>query len=40
MVDGQQLNTRDGYGIWETDAVNIKATSNAEFLLIDRKSVV
>lgn len=35
MVDGQQLNKRDGYGIWETDSVNIKATSDAEFLLME-----
>lgn len=34
-VDGQELNKRDGYGIWETDAVNIKATSDAEFLLME-----
>ena len=34
-VDGQQLNSRDGYGIWETDSVNIKATSDAEFLLME-----
>lgn len=35
LVDGQQLNRRDGYGIWETDAVDIKATSDAEFLLME-----
>src|SRR6185437_1735762 len=34
-VDGQQLNKRDGYGIWETDKINIKADSDAEFLLMD-----
>lgn len=34
-VDGQALNKRDGYGIWETDSVNIKATSDAEFLLME-----
>ena len=34
-VDGQELNKRDGYGIWETDKVNIKADSDAEFLLME-----
>ena len=34
-VDGQALGRRDGFGIWETDASNIKATSNAEVLLME-----
>ncbi|MEO8820743.1 MAG: hypothetical protein ABI267_01810 [Ginsengibacter sp.] len=34
-VDNQQLNTRDGFGIWETYKVNIKADSDAEFLLME-----
>jgi len=34
-VDDQQLSPRDGLGIWDIDAVNIKADTNAEFLLIE-----
>lgn len=34
-IDGQILNTRDGFGIWDTDKFNIKALSDAEFLLMD-----
>ncbi|MEO8822973.1 MAG: pirin family protein [Ginsengibacter sp.] len=34
-VDNQQLNKRDGYGIWETNTINIKAGSDAEFLLME-----
>ncbi|HLF52130.1 pirin family protein [Flavobacterium sp.] len=34
-VNGQELNTRDGFGIWDIDSVNIKATSDAEFLLME-----
>lgn len=34
-VDGQQLNMRDGYGIWDTGSVNVEATSNSEFLLME-----
>ena len=34
-IGGQVLNTRDGLGIWETDAINIKASDDAEILLID-----
>lgn len=34
-VNGIALNRRDGVGIWETDSLNIEATSNAEILLID-----
>lgn len=40
-VNGQQLNRRDGLGIWDTDTLHIAADSKAEFLLMeDRKSVV
>jgi redox-sensitive bicupin YhaK (pirin superfamily) len=35
IVNGQELNTRDGFGIWDIDSVNIKATSDAEFLLME-----
>jgi redox-sensitive bicupin YhaK (pirin superfamily) len=34
-VNGIALNRRDAVGIWETDSLNIEATSNAEILLID-----
>jgi redox-sensitive bicupin YhaK (pirin superfamily) len=35
QVNDQILNARDGYGIWETDKINIKADSDAEFLLME-----
>lgn len=34
-VNGQDLNKRDGFGIWNTDKVTIKANSEAEFLLME-----
>lgn len=34
-VDGQLLETRDGLGITDVDCVNIKAVSDAEFLLME-----
>ncbi len=34
-VNGIALNRRDAIGIWETDTLNIEASSNAEILLID-----
>lgn len=34
-VNGQQLDTRDGFGIWDVAKLNIKATDNSEFILID-----
>lgn len=34
-VNGQQLNTRDGYGVWNTFKLNIEANSDAEFLLME-----
>jgi len=34
-VGEQDLHRRDGYGIWETDAVTIKADSDARVLLMD-----
>ena len=34
-INEEVLDTRDGLGIWETDTINIKADSDAEFLLID-----
>jgi redox-sensitive bicupin YhaK (pirin superfamily) len=34
-VNGQELNTRDGLGVWDTDSVIISAESDAEFLLME-----
>ncbi|GAB3537353.1 pirin family protein [Pontibacter brevis] len=34
-IDGEKLSRRDGMGISETDAVNIKASSDAELLLME-----
>lgn len=34
-VNGQSLNKRDGFGIWNTNTVSIKADSEAEFLLME-----
>lgn len=34
-VESQLLNTRDGFGIWDTDKVQITAETDAEFLLME-----
>lgn len=34
-VGDQQLNTRDGFGIWDFDTVNIQADTDSEFLLME-----
>jgi len=34
-INGQELETRDGFGIWDTATLDIKATTNAEFLLME-----
>lgn len=34
-IEGQELARRDGLGIWETDAVRIKAGKDAKVLLMD-----
>ncbi|HEY8934813.1 MAG TPA: pirin family protein [Cyclobacteriaceae bacterium] len=34
-IENQQLNKRDGFGVWETDKLSFKAESNAEVLLIE-----
>ena len=39
-IDGQRLNTRDGFGIWDTDKISIKADSNAEILLMEVPMIV
>lgn len=34
-INGQTLNERDGLGIWDTQKIDIKADSNASFLLME-----
>lgn len=34
-INGQELETRDGFGIWDTNSLDIKANSDAEFLLME-----
>ena len=34
-INGQELETRDGFGIWNVDSLDIKATSDTEFLLME-----
>ena len=34
-INDQQLHTRDGFGIWDTDTFTIAAESDAEFLLME-----
>jgi redox-sensitive bicupin YhaK (pirin superfamily) len=34
-INGQELETRDGFGIWDTTTLDIKATTDAEFLLME-----
>jgi len=34
-VNGQLVETRDGFGIWDTDKISIKATTNSEFLIME-----
>lgn len=34
-INDQTLDARDGLGVWETNTINIKANSDADFLLID-----
>jgi len=35
LVENQELNTRDGYGIWDVQAFSFKANSDAEVLLME-----
>ncbi|MEJ5963399.1 pirin family protein [Pedobacter immunditicola] len=35
VVNDQVLDTRDGFGIWDTDSIAIKATAGAEVLLME-----
>jgi len=34
-IDGRMLNRRDGLGVWDTDAVEIAASEDARFLLME-----
>jgi len=34
-INGQPLEARDGFGIWDTDKIEIQASSDAEILLMD-----
>ncbi|WP_318309721.1 pirin family protein [Flagellimonas crocea] len=34
-LNGQKLEKRDGYGVWETDSLDFKATSNSRVLLME-----
>ncbi|MEL6696773.1 MAG: pirin family protein [Bacteroidota bacterium] len=34
-IAGQALSKRDGFGVWETDAIDIKANSQAKILLME-----
>ncbi|BAU52778.1 pirin family protein [Mucilaginibacter gotjawali] len=34
-INDQQLHTRDGFGIWDTDSFSITAETDAEFLLME-----
>jgi len=34
-INGQSLNTRDGFGIWDVDKLSVRADSDAEFLLME-----
>jgi redox-sensitive bicupin YhaK (pirin superfamily) len=35
QIEGQDLSKRDGFGIWDTDKISIKATKDAKVLLMD-----
>ena len=34
-IEGQKLNTRDGFGIWEKNEISIEAKANSKILLMD-----
>jgi len=34
-IEGQALNKRDGFGIWDTDKISVSSDSNAKILLMD-----
>jgi redox-sensitive bicupin YhaK (pirin superfamily) len=34
-INGQELASRDGLGLWDVDKLSVKADSEAEFLLME-----
>lgn len=34
-INGQLIETRDGFGVWDIDKINIKAKTESEFLIMD-----
>ncbi len=34
-IDGEKLSRRDGMGVWDTNAINVKASENARVLLME-----
>ncbi len=34
-IEGQDLTKRDGFGVWDTNTINVKATKNTKVLLMD-----
>ncbi|MEL7534121.1 MAG: hypothetical protein AAFN10_22630 [Bacteroidota bacterium] len=34
-MEGQDLAKRDGFGVWDTDEIRVKASSDAKVLLMD-----
>jgi redox-sensitive bicupin YhaK (pirin superfamily) len=34
-INGQELSTRDGLGLWDVDQLIVKADSDVEFLLME-----
>ena len=34
-VEGQTLNKRDGFGVWDTNNINIEADNNSKVLLME-----
>ena len=34
-IDGEQFSKRDGVGIWDTESIKVKASSDARVLLMD-----
>lgn len=34
-IDGEQFSKRDGVGVWDTESINVKASSDARVLLMD-----
>ena len=39
-INNQQLNSRDGFGIWDTDILSISSDTDSEFLLMEVPMVV